>query len=157
MITVEECRKFIGNRFKLVILAAQRGYDLVAGAQPLLPRGDDKNCVLALREIATGLLDPNVLMGAAVRRCRKKIREEYVFDDHLSGSVVRENISLVSEHENKSGNAYSALNDLFAPKQQDEDIDSLIGEEMAVVGDFDVESDDIEDDIGEDIEERDLE
>ena len=60
-VTVEECVKKIPNHFNLVLLAANRTKSLEAGATPTLPREDDKNTVLALREIEAGTVDPNVL------------------------------------------------------------------------------------------------
>ncbi len=53
-VTVEDCLENVENRFKLVILASQRARQLDKGAEEFLPRGKDKNTVLALREIAEG-------------------------------------------------------------------------------------------------------
>ena len=51
-ITVEDCVLRIPNRFNLVLLAAQRGRDISAGAPLSVERDNDKNPVVALREIA---------------------------------------------------------------------------------------------------------
>jgi len=51
-VTVEDCVVKIPNRFKLVMLAAQRARDLSVGAQLTVDRDNDKNPVVALREIA---------------------------------------------------------------------------------------------------------
>ncbi len=56
-VTIEDCRKYISNRFELVILAAQRAKDLSLGMPPLIQRTKDKDAVLALREIAAGVID----------------------------------------------------------------------------------------------------
>jgi DNA-directed RNA polymerase subunit omega len=54
-VTVEDCLKFVDNRFDLVIKAAQRAHDLEMGAAtPLVALDNDKPTVLALREIAAG-------------------------------------------------------------------------------------------------------
>ncbi len=53
-ITVEDCLERVENRFKLVLLASQRARQLSHGATEFLPRGKDKDTVLALREIAMG-------------------------------------------------------------------------------------------------------
>jgi DNA-directed RNA polymerase subunit omega len=50
-VTVEDCLEKVGNRFALVILAAERARQLSRGASPLL-RCDNKPAVTALREIA---------------------------------------------------------------------------------------------------------
>jgi DNA-directed RNA polymerase subunit omega len=52
-VTVEDCLEKVGNRFALVILAAERARQLSKGARPLL-RCDNKPAVTALREIADG-------------------------------------------------------------------------------------------------------
>ncbi|MEQ1529033.1 MAG: DNA-directed RNA polymerase subunit omega [Methylococcales bacterium] len=53
-ITVEDCLENVENRFKLVLLAGTRARQLSHGATEFLPRGKDKDTVLALREIAAG-------------------------------------------------------------------------------------------------------
>jgi len=52
-ITVEDCLKNIPNKFELVLLAAKRARQLINGGRPLL-NSDDREVVLALREIAAG-------------------------------------------------------------------------------------------------------
>ena len=51
-VTVEDCVLKVPNRFELVLLAAQRSRDIAAGAPISLDRDNDKNPVVALREIA---------------------------------------------------------------------------------------------------------
>ena len=51
-VTVEDCVEQIPNRFELVLLAAQRARNLARGEEITLDRDDDKNPVVALREIA---------------------------------------------------------------------------------------------------------
>jgi DNA-directed RNA polymerase subunit omega len=53
-VTVEDCLEHVENRFKLVLLASIRARQLSHGATEFLPRGKDKDTVLALREIAAG-------------------------------------------------------------------------------------------------------
>ncbi|MCK5889905.1 MAG: DNA-directed RNA polymerase subunit omega [Methylococcales bacterium] len=53
-VTVEDCLDNVENRFKLVLLAAQRARQLAKGAEPFVARGKNKDTVLALREIAEG-------------------------------------------------------------------------------------------------------
>jgi DNA-directed RNA polymerase subunit omega len=55
-VTVEDCTELVPNRFDLVMLAAQRARGLAAGAELAVERDDDKNGVVALREIAAGVL-----------------------------------------------------------------------------------------------------
>jgi len=55
-VTVEDCLENIENRFKLVLLASKRARQLEKGADEFVPRGKDKDTVLALREIAAGFV-----------------------------------------------------------------------------------------------------
>lgn len=57
-ITVEDCLKRIGNRFELVLTATSRARQLANGAEALIGEEDDKPTVLALREIASGAVNP---------------------------------------------------------------------------------------------------
>ena len=57
-ITVEDCLAHVDNNFALVLKAAKRARDISHGAQPLVPEEGDKPTVVALREIAEGLLNP---------------------------------------------------------------------------------------------------
>lgn len=51
-VTVEDCVEKIQNRFELVMVAAQRARQIGSGAHPTIERDNDKNPVIALREIA---------------------------------------------------------------------------------------------------------
>ncbi|MBL1262911.1 DNA-directed RNA polymerase subunit omega [Candidatus Methylomicrobium oryzae] len=53
-VTIEDCLEHVENRFKLVLLAATRARQLGRGADEFVPRGKDKDTVVALREIAAG-------------------------------------------------------------------------------------------------------
>lgn len=60
-VTVEDCLPFVDNRFDLVLTAARRARMLSQGAQPLVEEDNDKPTVLALREIAAGVMNEEVL------------------------------------------------------------------------------------------------
>jgi DNA-directed RNA polymerase subunit omega len=60
-ITVEDCLEHVDNRFDLVLLASRRARQLVNGVDPLLPWENDKPTVVALREIAEGLVSEETL------------------------------------------------------------------------------------------------
>ena len=53
-VTIEDCLENLENRFKLVLLASTRARQLSHGATEFVPRGKDKDTVVALREIAAG-------------------------------------------------------------------------------------------------------
>lgn len=56
-ITVEDCLKNVDNRFELVLTATKRARQIAHGAEALVDEENDKPTVLALREIAAGLVD----------------------------------------------------------------------------------------------------
>ena len=58
-ITIEDCTEQIQNRFSVVVMAAIRAKQLMRGARPLIPAGENKQVVSSLREIAAGLVKPD--------------------------------------------------------------------------------------------------
>jgi len=56
-VTVEDCIDKIDNRFELVMIAARRARMLSSGTELTVERDNDKNCVVALREIAEETID----------------------------------------------------------------------------------------------------
>lgn len=57
-ITVEDCLNRIDNRFEMVLTATKRARQIANGAEPMVEEQNDKPTVIALREIAQGLVDP---------------------------------------------------------------------------------------------------
>lgn len=61
-VTVEDCLEHVANRFELVMVATKRARDIaVRGEQPMVEWENDKPTVVALREIAEGLVTPEIL------------------------------------------------------------------------------------------------
>jgi len=60
-LTVEDCLPNVDNRFHLVLVASKRARQIAMGAEPLVELDNDKPTVLALREIAEGLVGPEIL------------------------------------------------------------------------------------------------
>lgn len=60
-VTTEDCVEKIPNRFELIMTAAQRARKIGAGSAITLPRDNDKNTVVSLREIAEGTVDTDDL------------------------------------------------------------------------------------------------
>jgi DNA-directed RNA polymerase subunit omega len=58
-VTVEDCVEKVPNRFSLVLLSAHRARAISAGSGILVDRDNDKNPVVALREVAEDVLDPD--------------------------------------------------------------------------------------------------
>ena len=72
-VTVEDCVVKVPNRFELVLLAAQRAREITSGAPLSLDRDDDKNPVVALREIADETIQLAHLKDSLVRGMQKHI------------------------------------------------------------------------------------
>lgn len=61
-VTVEDCLENVDNRFELVMVATKRARDIAThGEEPLVEWENDKPTVIALREIAEGLIKPDYL------------------------------------------------------------------------------------------------
>ena len=60
-VTVEDCLDNVENRFELVLVAAKRTRQLMRGSDPLVPENRDKVTVIALREIAEGMITRSIL------------------------------------------------------------------------------------------------
>ena len=75
-VTVEDCVLRVPNRFDLVMVAAQRSRDISAGAPLTLERDNDKNPVIALREIADDTVSIDELGEALIEGMQKHIEIE---------------------------------------------------------------------------------
>ncbi len=85
-ITVEDCLKKIDNQYDLVLLAKERTSQLNSGAEMLVEKNNDKNTVVALREIGEGKVAIDELKKNAVLRLRKEPNEsnEEVIEEEVS-------------------------------------------------------------------------
>ena len=81
-VTVEDCVLKVPNRFELVLLAAQRAREITSGAPLTLDRDDDKNPVVALREIADETVGLEHLRGSVVRGMQKHVEVDEPEETH---------------------------------------------------------------------------
>lgn len=75
-VTVEDCIEKVPNRFKLVLLAAHRARNISAGSALTIDRDNDKNPVVALREIADDTVDLDVLGESLVSGLQRVLPSE---------------------------------------------------------------------------------
>ena len=75
-VTVEDCVMKVPNRFDLVMVAAQRAREISAGAQLTLERDNDKNPVVALREIADATVNVSALSESVVTGLQKHVEND---------------------------------------------------------------------------------
>ncbi|MFZ5618189.1 MAG: DNA-directed RNA polymerase subunit omega [Pseudomonadota bacterium] len=85
-VTVEDCVEKVPNRFDLVLLAAHRARVLSSGAPLTVDRDNDKNPVVALREIADGGMEPEGLREDLVVSLQKQFHVE----EEAGGEAVLE-------------------------------------------------------------------
>ncbi len=72
-VTVEDCVLKVPNRFELVMMASQRSRDITSGSDISVERDNDKNPVVALREIADETVPLDELSDSVVRGLRKHV------------------------------------------------------------------------------------
>jgi len=72
-VTVEDCIEKIENRFDLVLMAAHRARMISSGAQITVDRDNDKNPVVALREIGDGTISPEDLREDLIHSMQKYV------------------------------------------------------------------------------------
>lgn len=89
-VTVEDCIEKIPNRFNLVLMAAHRARNISAGSELTLDRDNDKNPVVALREIADETLDMDALKESLVTGLQRVLpsEDEDDGDDRNSGRTA---------------------------------------------------------------------
>lgn len=77
-VTVEDCIDKVESPYQLVLVAKERATQLNSGIEPTLPRDNDKNTVISLREIAEEKVKVSDLVDSAVYKLRKHVE---VIDD----------------------------------------------------------------------------
>ena len=83
-VTVEDCLEHVENRFELVMVAAKRARQMATGGKdPLVEEESDKPTVIALREIADGLITPEILV-----REEEEDAEEELLEAMESGEAL---------------------------------------------------------------------
>jgi len=75
-VTVEDCLSNVDNRFQLVLVATKRARQISLGAEPFVEEENDKPTVIALREIAEGLVTREILVDEIEEEVLEFIEEE---------------------------------------------------------------------------------
>ena len=74
-VTVEDCIDKVDSPYELVLVAKERATQLNSGIEPTLERDNDKNTVIALREIAGENIKVNDLTESAIYKLRKHVEQ----------------------------------------------------------------------------------
>ena len=72
-VTVEDCVEKVPNRFELVLMASQRARQIAAGEAPTVDEDNDKNPVIALREVADETIPAEELREAVIRGMQRQV------------------------------------------------------------------------------------
>jgi DNA-directed RNA polymerase subunit omega len=83
-VTVEDCVDKVPNRFELVMLASHRAREIAAGAPPTVDRDNDKNPVVALREIADETQSADDLRERLIESNQTQIEVDEPEDDAMA-------------------------------------------------------------------------
>ncbi|MAH05336.1 MAG: DNA-directed RNA polymerase subunit omega [Alphaproteobacteria bacterium] len=118
-VTVEDCIDKVTNRFELVMVAAQRARRIGTGAQLLVDRDNDKNPVVALREIAENKVQPTELHEELIRAHQRVI--------HMQDDEDEADIDLM-DGEEEWGAETAAAEDASDEEGDAPSLDAIAGE-----------------------------
>ena len=82
-VTVEDCIEKIPNHYELLLVASQRAKDIASGSPILVERDNDKNSVVALREIAENKINIEELQRSLVMGLQKYVEVEEPEEEEL--------------------------------------------------------------------------
>jgi DNA-directed RNA polymerase subunit omega len=89
-VTVEDCIDKVDNRFELVLLAGHRARQISSGSAITIPRDNDKNPVVALREIADATLSPGDLKEDLIHSLQKHVEIDEPEADMIDTPAIAE-------------------------------------------------------------------
>jgi DNA-directed RNA polymerase subunit omega len=116
-VTVEDCIHFIPNRFELTLLATKRARDIASGAPITVDRENDKNAVVALREIGEG----TAIQADALRDGLIRSLQTVIIGSDLDGELD-EDIHLIEQEWPRF--KASIIDDSCDDEETDEDLDA---------------------------------
>ena len=118
-VTVEDCVDKIPNRFELVLFSAHRARGMSAGSEILVERDNDKNPVVALREIADEKLEPDDLREQLVSSMQRQVD---VDEPEADMQVMAPQLAPAEIVETDVEAGEEALQEVSAPPMAEEDI-----------------------------------
>ena len=118
-VTVEDCVEKVPSRFELVLLAAQRAREISSGAPLTIDRDNDKDPVVALREIADGTITPEELREARIRTMQRYVERDEPEEDEAGMEFAGRQLSAV--HEDLAGdNLQKVFSDMVGDEVEQE-------------------------------------
>ena len=130
-VTVEDCVAVIPNRYELVLLAAQRARDIAAGMPLTVDRDNDKNAVVALREIAEQTIDLEELRRHIVKGVNR--HSDLNLEDDALMALTQEEFVNVEQTEEPEGQITEIAFEDAKPEAEEaaEDVLAAAVEEMS--------------------------
>ena len=113
-VTVEDCVKIIPNRFDLILTAASRAKSLDSGTQITLSRDNDKNTIIALREIEEQTIDLNQIHENMIAGMQRFAHHENPVETVESKVIETEGITeqLYSDAEFVESDSFQVVDDI---------------------------------------------
>mgnify|MGYP001347739112 CR=1 FL=1 len=133
-VTVEDCIERIPNRFDLVLTASQRARGILKGDIPSVDRDNDKNPVIALREIAAETVDLGILGEGLIKKLQRvAIREEQETRDDATIAAEIDLSELVGDYSDDdaeaSGMQIASAEEIEPSGFEDVDLTEMQGDE----------------------------
>ena len=124
-VTVEDCVLKVPNRFDLVLVAAQRAREITAGAPLTLDRDDDKNPVVALREIADETVALDRLQDQLIRGMQKHVEidepeETIELESNLFGVTEALGVAGLEEIDEEPAEEDELAEDILSVEDEDD-------------------------------------
>lgn len=145
-VTVEDCVEKVPNRYELLMVAAQRAKDIEAGSPLQVERDNDKNAVVALREIAEGKVSIEELQKSLVMNLQKYVEVEEPEEEELEIMAAEKELSGLDNQFDSSMLLDSDMNDSMQIHDGDEPLDDDTDGDLDADDDFDDSSADLGDD-----------
>jgi DNA-directed RNA polymerase subunit omega len=126
-VTVEDCIDKVENRFDLVLLASHRARMISSGAQITLDRDNDKNPVVALREIAEETISPGDLKEDLIHTLQKYVEVDEPEPDNVpligsSGSIDADDTEVIGDRMTEE-ELLKGLEGLAPPEERPEPVE----------------------------------
>ncbi len=147
-VTVEDCITKIPNRFELVMVAAQRAKDISSGAKLTVEKDNDKNGVIALREIAEDKISVEDIQKSLVTSMQKYTEIQETEEEELEIIAAEKELADLDEEFLNTAIEDAAVD--AQVKNDDEDFD--IGDELYEEGDLSDVDDFVDDDLDDDFD-----
>ncbi|MFI3241684.1 MAG: DNA-directed RNA polymerase subunit omega [Alphaproteobacteria bacterium] len=143
-VTVEDCVDKIPNRYELLMVASQRAKDIASGAPLTVSRDNDKNSVVALREIAEETICVEDLQHSLVLGLQKFVEVEEVQEEELEILAVQKELESL-DGEFSEIVIETEMEDNMQIESEDMDLDVVLDDDAALDDDAGFDDDGFDD------------